>query len=186
MRKTLRTGKLPSTARIVPGCLFHLRRGANSDACEDWAPARGLPIVHESSAPRRSGVLPAPSSVASQFRTAVRNPDEAMARSPTSIGESGANVNVLPMRNREEDNRLLSVANVADQPVVADAMAPEASFLAAQGLPEFSGIGSGFDSLPEVANDEELSLRVKLGGLLFGSAGDFNVPAQAVALIPSG
>jgi len=62
--------------------------------------------------------------------------------------------------SQDEDNQL-GVANLTNDPVVADPVTPQASQIAAQCLSEAPRVFRGSDSFPEIADDVSLRLAIQ-------------------------
>ncbi len=84
------------------------------------------------------------------------------------------------MSYAEYEHRDSLVLNVANQPVVTDPVAPQATSIPMQGLPELARTLRRLQSLAQKLDNRFLGYAVKLLDLFFGCAGDFNLPALSL------
>jgi len=93
-------------------------------------------------------------------------------------------VYVFPMTDRKHEDCNFLVLNVADQAIIADAIAPQAPFFIVKSLAPLAGIFGRCQTLTQKAENDPLSFAVKFCNLLFSGPGNFNPPSQAAAPTP--
>lgn len=86
-------------------------------------------------------------------------------------------IDVLAMSDYEDQNHDLLVLDVADQAIIAHAVAPETVLLSPQWFSPLPRVVCRFHAFPQELDDGFLSFSIQLLDLLFGGAADLDCPA---------
>jgi hypothetical protein len=85
----------------------------------------------------------------------------------------------------KHDDDLLGIAQVTDNPIIADAIAPEFAFLSPQGFPRLAWITALLKATQEVG-DTPLDLGIQFAHLVFGCPLNLDAPGQGGAPVLGG
>jgi hypothetical protein len=85
----------------------------------------------------------------------------------------------------KHNDGLLGIAEVTDNPVIPDAVAPQFTFLPAQGFPRLAWIAELLKAMQE-AGDADLDLGIQLAHLVFGCPLNLDAPSQGGAPVLGG